>query len=84
MFCGIPVVATDNGGINDFISEINGIKVSLQDAEAVANSILKIKNGEIKFDKVQIRNSVMQKFCTVAFKQRMLDVYKGLLNPNLK
>ena len=80
MFSGIPVVATDNGGINDFISDKNGIKVPLRDAEAVANSILKIKIGQIKFDKHQIRGSVMEKFGTEAFKKRMISLYHSCLN----
>lgn len=74
------MVATDNGGINDFISDKNGIKVPLWDAEAIANSILKIKNGEIKFDKHEVRESVIKKFGTEAFKKRMISLYHSCLN----
>jgi glycosyltransferase involved in cell wall biosynthesis len=84
MSSGVPVVATDNGGINDFINEENGIKIPLRDDSALAEALLKIIRGERKFDPQTIRTSVITKYGTAAFKQKMLDVYNGVLEQKVK
>ena len=74
MMCGVPVVATSNGGIDDFISKENGIKVPLRDFHAVAESILKIKDGSISFDRHKIRESVKRKYGKQVFKKKLEDL----------
>jgi len=78
MMCGIPVIATANGGIDDIITEKNGIKIPIQDFEALAIAILKIKNSEITFDSVEIRNSVINKFGNTAFKNKLFKIYNNI------
>ena len=75
MFCGVPVVATDNGGVNDFINDKNGIKVTIGDFEKIANSILAIKNRELIFQPENVRESVLLKFGTDPFKKRISELY---------
>jgi len=48
--CGLPVVATRNGGMDDFLNNENSIQVDIQDFEAVADAVIKIKNKEVRFD----------------------------------
>lgn len=75
MMCGVPVIATANGGIDDMISEKNGIKIPIQDYKALAKAILQIKNKEVQFKPDEIRNSVIGKFGKDAFKNKLLEVY---------
>lgn len=77
MYCGVPVVSTKNGGVDDSINEKTGVLVDIGDFEAIANSLLKIKNKEMNFDPIQIREfaiaqcgksnflTQMQKFYTI-------------------
>lgn len=78
MMCGIPVIATANGGIDDFISKENGIKIPIQDYKALADAILKIKNREVLFDKTEIRNSVLNKYGKTAFSGRLINIYNNV------
>ena len=80
MFCGIPVVATDNGGINDYINEQNGIKVLIRDYIGIANGILSIKNEVTKFDPNLIRSSVLNKYSTINFKDQLSHLYRNTIN----
>lgn len=78
MMCGVPVIATANGGIDDMISEKNGIKIPIQDYQALGKAILQIKNKELHFNPFEIRNSVISKFGKNAFKNRLLEVYNNI------
>ena len=77
MMCGKPVIATSNGGIDDFISIKNGIKIPIQDYRALADAMVKIKNKEIIFEKEEIRNSVINKYGRAAFSERLKTIYKN-------
>jgi glycosyltransferase involved in cell wall biosynthesis len=76
MFCGVPVIATANGGIDDILSEIAGIKVAIGDHIGVANAIKDIYDGKKSFDPAAIRESVLAKFGTAAFRQRLIALYE--------
>ncbi len=78
MMCGVPVIATANGGVDDIISDVSGIKIPLQDFKMLANSILKIMNKEFVFNPVKIRKSVVDKFGTLAFKIKIDSIYKSV------
>lgn len=76
MMCGIPVVSTNNGGIDEmFIPGVNGIKSKIGDFRTLADSLYKIKSKRVVFDPVKIRASVIGKFGRKAFKSKMLDIY---------
>jgi len=79
MFSGVPVVATDNGGINDFLSDVNGIKVNIGDYVAVAHAVLAIKSNSREFKPEMIRDSVMKKFGTDVFRNRLFQLYNGTI-----
>lgn len=80
MFCGVPVVATDNGGINDFLNDENGLKVNIGDYKAIAEAILKIKNKTMVFNPSLIRESVLSKFGTEAFRKKLNHFYNQLIS----
>lgn len=80
MMCGVPVIATSNGAIDDMISEINGIKVSIQDYVSMANAIIQIKENKLRFDAQEIRKSVLDKFGTTAFKNKLMKFYDTVIN----
>lgn len=55
MLCGVPVIATKSGGVEDSINEKTGVLVNIGDYKAIADALLKIKNQELKFDSNYIR-----------------------------
>jgi len=75
LFCGIPVITTSSGGIDDFINSTNGIKVSIGDYKGIAEAIMAVKNKNVTFDPVVIRNSVLGKYCKNTFINKMDSYY---------
>ncbi|MBS4062399.1 MAG: glycosyltransferase family 4 protein [Bacteroidetes bacterium] len=78
MMCGVPVIATANGGIDDMISESNGIKIPIQNHQSLAQAIMQVKNREIQFDPQEVRNSVVYKFGKTAFKNNLTKIYTSI------
>jgi glycosyltransferase involved in cell wall biosynthesis len=45
MFCGLPIISTDNGGQTDFLSEgVNALLVPIEDSKALSRAIQKLKH----------------------------------------
>ena len=80
MLCGRPVVSTKNGGCDDFLIEgVNGFTVPIKDPEMLAEKILFIKNNYSTFNPQIIRESIIHKFGTKAFKQRISAIYRQII-----
>lgn len=72
---GIPVIATQCGGVNEFINEENGVILPIKDPEAIANNILKIMKGELQFNGKLISERISNKFGINSFKVKMGVLY---------
>ncbi len=79
LFCGIPIISTANGGVDDMINYKNGIKVNIQDEAAICDALLKIFKKEIIFNPQEIRNSVINKFSKEVFVREIDRVYCSVL-----
>lgn len=77
MMCGLPVVTTACGGIEDSITSDTGVVVPIKDYKAIAAAVLKIKNGELKYDTQKIRNFVTHQCGTASFLEKMNLFYKN-------
>jgi glycosyltransferase involved in cell wall biosynthesis len=75
IFCGLPVISTENGGTDDFIGADNGIKIPIKNPISMASAIESVKTGLVTFDVETIRSSVMSKFGKDAFRRAMKTVY---------
>ncbi len=75
MCCGTPVVAVNNGGIDDIINEKNGIRIDIGDYYGIAKAVENIKNGNKIFKKEKIRNSIVSKYGQQAFKDKISSIY---------
>lgn len=80
LMCGTPVVATDNGGIQDINDGKNMILKKNNDYIGLAEAIYAIKQKDVVFDPDDLRNSVINKFGTVAFKERIGNIYLSNLD----
>ena len=75
MLCGVPVIATKSGGVEDSINEKTGVLVDIGDHEAIATALLKIKNKELKFDANYIRNYVISQCGKTSFLNKIKNFY---------
>jgi len=74
--CGVPVVATRQGGIPDFINEKVGILVQKENVQELAEAINKILNEEIKFDEEVLQNYARNNYSEELLINKLLDLYK--------
>lgn len=78
---GIPVIATDNGGVRDIVDEgVNGFIVPLKDAEAIAEKLDFLFNTSEKVNKGKLHKSVVSKFGSKAFEVKLNAFYDEAVN----
>jgi glycosyltransferase involved in cell wall biosynthesis len=82
MAVGRPVVCTASGGVEDGLSVANGVKVNIRDPGAVADALITIKTGQLKFDPAEVRRLVVRDYGRKAFLDRMTAVYEDALANN--
>lgn len=82
MFCGVPVVSTRNGGIEDFINADNGILCNIGDYNELASAVEDVIKGKIKFDPDRVRESVVNKYGKKAFTQKLRELYLNTIAEN--
>ncbi|SFO47857.1 Glycosyltransferase involved in cell wall bisynthesis [Algoriphagus ornithinivorans] len=75
MMCGLPIVSTANGGLEDCISSETGVIVPIKDPRALMEAILEIKNRELTFDARIIRELALKKFGRRAFLNSICNFY---------
>ncbi len=75
MACGAPVVATNEGGLPDFVTPDVGILVNVEDAESLAKSVTKILDGDIKFDRNVISNKIETLYSQDALINEFIKIY---------
>lgn len=61
MSCGVPVIATNEGGLPDFVHEGVGILVPVEDSESLANAVKSVISGEKKFNRNEISKEANEK-----------------------
>ncbi|NLA41327.1 MAG: glycosyltransferase family 4 protein [Smithella sp.] len=79
MMVGIPVVCTSSGGVDDDIFDFNGFRVDIYDYKAIANAVIKIKEGTVRYDPTVIRNHVLTKYGRKAFLEKMSEIFEAAL-----
>ena len=75
MLCGAVVIATKSGGPEDTVKQDTGFLVEIGDAEAIAKHLKKIYDGNVNFDRTQLRDFVISQSGRKAFLKRMEKLY---------
>ncbi|MEQ9285438.1 MAG: glycosyltransferase [Cyclobacteriaceae bacterium] len=75
---GKPIISTLSGGPEDIVNEGNGILVSPNDSDALANAIENISKNLQKFDKRNIREDCISRFGRDVFFERLMRIYKNI------
>jgi glycosyltransferase involved in cell wall biosynthesis len=79
MAVGRPVVCTASGGVEDGLTPANGVKVNIRDHGAVADALIAIKTGQLKFDPAEVRRLVVRDYGRKAFLDQMTSVFEDAL-----
>ncbi|MDP4292694.1 MAG: glycosyltransferase [Bacteroidota bacterium] len=72
---GIPVIATDTGGINEQVKEWNGCLVSVQDEDALYSAILSFLKRSPEFDPEKLKRYAACWFSSDAVENQLKSLY---------
>lgn len=75
MACGTPVVATNEGGLPDFVTPDVGILVNTEDATALSDAVTKILNGEVTFNRENISSKMKNNYSQDVLIDEFISIY---------
>lgn len=76
MICGAPVIATNQGGLPDFVTPDVGILVDVEDSKGLANAVKSVLSGEKKFDRHKTAEKIKESYSQDALIHRFEEVYE--------
>ena len=76
---GLPVIATKCGGPEDFVNELNGILVTVDDEKALIDAMLYMYAHSQSYDARQISKETINIFSPETIARRLTQVYKEAL-----
>ncbi|MGD9494617.1 MAG: glycosyltransferase, partial [Bacteroidales bacterium] len=79
LMCGLPVVATNVGGLNEMIDDSNGYLVEHNSLTELSSAIRMMTENYSAYDRQKIRQAAMHKYSAVAVRQQMLQLYSVLI-----
>ena len=77
--CGAPVVATNNGGMTDFINESVGALVDVEDDVMLEKEISKILKEERVFDRAELANYAKERYSEEKVIQNLIELYENVI-----
>lgn len=80
MLCGTPVIATNDGGLVDFVTPDVGILIDPDRPDELAEAVEKILNKEIKFDRKAISEKIKKLYSQDAIIDEFIDIYKKCIH----
>ena len=79
MACGLPVAATNVGGIREIMNNKYGKLVPPNNADLLANAIIEFTGMDFSSRKSELRAMVEQKFSWDANVERLIEIYEELI-----
>lgn len=77
--CGLPVVASNVGGVAEAIHEQNGFVVPSNNVEALANAMLTLMNNYNHYNAMNIAHSAALKYSNEVIGKQFIELYKSVL-----
>ncbi len=78
--CGLPVVATQVGGLAEMVDESNGLLIPAGDREALYQAMIQVQKNAELYDTKAIRERAVARYSYPAVAQKYLDVYQQVLS----
>jgi len=79
MACGLPVIATDVGGIREILMDDYGKLVAPNAPEVLAKAVLEFSDLDWSQRRLELRSIVEEKFSWDKNVETLIDIYEGLI-----
>jgi len=76
---GLPVIATNCGGPEEFVHKDNGILIEVDDTQGLTDAMLKMYSESNKFDREKISKETVDKFSPEIIAKRLTEIYRNVL-----
>ncbi len=73
--CGLPIIATDCGGPRDFMSDINGIMIPVNDEEKLTEAMIHMTEHYKDYDRSVISNDFHKRFSAEAVANQLTNIF---------
>ena len=80
MAAGLPVIATRCGGPEDFVTEENGILISVDDVQALTDAMEYMILHRNEYDSTKISENTRRQFAPETIAAQLTEIYKEVLS----
>ncbi|MDX9777533.1 MAG: glycosyltransferase family 4 protein [bacterium] len=80
MSCGVPVIAGNIGGANDFVNESNGILVPVDNPIELQDAMKVMIEHPQKYDRKKIREDIVKRYDKKVIIKKLEEIYAGIIN----
>jgi glycosyltransferase involved in cell wall biosynthesis len=77
--CGTPVIVTRCGGLEEFVTELDGVMVEPDDPTAFANGIIQAMPQRCTFDAEGMRGRIVNRFGSIAWCRQAMATYERVV-----
>jgi L-malate glycosyltransferase len=81
---GLPVIATRNGGVEDFIDEENGVLIPVDDQQGLENALLYMYNQSHNYDSQLIAKRIRESYSEKIVIENLMKIYRKIIHSNQK
>lgn len=78
--CGLPVVATNQGGMTDFINEKVGALVDVEDDIMLEKELSKILQKERTFNRLELANYAKNNYSQQVVIENLIELFRNVIN----
>lgn len=78
--CGVPVIAGNIGGANDFVNNNNGILVSVDNHIELQEAMKEMLEHPEKYDRKKIRENIIRRYGKKVIIKKLEEIYAGIIN----
>jgi glycosyltransferase involved in cell wall biosynthesis len=81
--CGLPVISSKVGGVQEAINETNGFLISRRDVTQLKEKLYEFLSGKYFFDRESISRHAITKYNKAAIGKQFLELYNSLLGEKI-